>query len=228
MTDDMPLQQRIARAIRLGERRSGRDASLDDFIAPLSDEQFTAQTKAAEAVLGELREAAVRLQSLHQEPRGLSPVALAIMDQMPPGSGNYDAEITEAALDAIALLASLPLAEYVAANKRSKRGNKTHQDYRLRAAVRAAVHHLHICGNKISGGWTSVDRDKSKLAKRTSDEDLKASGPAKIIVDAVREARLTADHAAIMRQHKDYISELKGRAPQESDYIPEFLPEQGS
>lgn len=223
----MPLQQRIARAIRLGERRSGRDASLDDLFAPLSDDQFSARTKAAETTLGELHEAVLQLQSLDQEPRGLSPVALAITAQFPPGSGDQALQSAEAAMDAIALLASLPLGEYAAANKRSKRGNKAYQDYQLRAAVRAAVHHLHMCGNDIGGGWTYVDRDRGKLAKRASDNELRVSGAAKLIVDAVREAGLVADHAAIKRQHLDYISELKGRPPQESDYIPDFLPEQG-
>lgn len=228
MIDEMPLQQRIARAIRLGERRSGRDASLDDFIAPLSDEQFTARIKTAQTALGELHEIVLQLQSLHQEPPGVSPVAMAIMDQLPAETDEQGSLSTEAALDAIALLASFPLARYAEASKLSRRGNRAYQDYRLRAAVRAAVHHLHISGNDVGGGWTYAERDLKKIAKRASNEELLASGPAKFIVDAVQEAGLAADHAAIKRQHLDYISVLKGRAPQESDYIPDFLSEQGS
>ena len=84
------------------------------------------------------------------------------------------------------------------------------------------MHHLSLAGSNYRGGWKRRDRDRVFSASRANDSDLIATGAAKTIIEAVQSAGLDADHAAIKGHYDDYIKELAGRTPIETDYIPDL------
>lgn len=220
--DNLSLMERVARAIIHGERRSGLDPTMGDVIAPATDDEFFVAAQAAKIALGDLHEAALELSKLHPNTTQASPVVAAIMAMLPAHNLDADYTTAEGAMSAILAIADLPLGPYVEANLESRRGNSPSKDYKVRAAVRAAMHHLSLEGLSFRGGWKRRARDPKLSASRASDSDLLVTGAAKTIVEAVRSAGLNADHAALKGHYDDYIKDLAGRSPAESDYISEF------